>query len=86
MATSAAFASNDTATLAKANKKPPANINRILDIGPSVWFKTYTENWTKPNLLMPIANPFLGYRALSSKRAELIEISRLIGLYTTCRA
>ena len=48
---SAAFASNDTVTLAKAIMKPPASINRILDIGPSIRLQTYTENWPKPNFL-----------------------------------
>jgi hypothetical protein len=48
---SAAFASNDTVTLAKVIKKPPASINRILDIGPSIRLKTYTENWPKSNFL-----------------------------------
>jgi hypothetical protein len=85
MATSAAFASNDTAKLAKANTKPPANINRILDIGPSVWLKTYTENWPKPNLLMPIDNPFSLYRKLSLKPAKLVEISRVMAIFAARR-
>ena len=65
--------------------KPPASINRILDIGPSVTLKTYTENGPKPNLFDADKQSILLYRRLSFKPTKLIEISRLMGLSTACR-